>query len=66
MQAQTRLPSVNVVLLDLLFEVPLLLNIDDLKSLSAASKSFREHFVAQVWAVTVTSEEGFALVTKCS
>ena len=64
LRADADAPPANLALLDLLYEVPLLLNIDDLKSLSATSRSFRERFAAQVWVVAVTCKEDFALVIK--
>ena len=38
---------------------------DDQKALSAASKSLRYPFVAQIQIVTVTYNEDFAFITQC-
>lgn len=57
-----------LTLLDVLHEVPTLADLltkSAQKALSAASRSFRELFIAQVQAVTVTSREDFDLLFKC-
>ena len=54
-------------LLDIFHEVPTLpelLNMDDQKALSAASRSFRRSFVAKIQLVTVKREQDLALVNQ--
>ena len=58
---------VSPSLLDIFHEVPTLpelLNMDDQKALSAASRSFRRSFVAKIQLVTVESEQDLALVNQ--
>ena len=61
-------PCTSITLLDVLHEVPVLpqlLTPGAQKALSAASRGFRERFVAQVQTVTVTCEEDAASVLQC-
>ena len=54
-------------LLDIFHEVPTLpelLNVDDQKALSAASRSFRRSFVAKIQLVTVKNKQDLALVNQ--
>ena len=65
--SRVTLVPASLTLLDALHEVPTLpelLNTDDQKALSDASRSFHERFVAQVQAVTVTCTEDLALVSN--
>lgn len=65
--AFTAILSASRTLHDILREVPMLtelLTADDQKAPSTASRSFREHFVAQVQFVTVTCKEDLALLIR--